>query len=121
MLFISHDRDAAQFNAYCREMAKAGGTWLAVQYAGSEGVRAELATVCGVAGIPTLVVIGPDGAVIAHNARQAVAQDATGEGYPWAGATASGGGLQMSTIALLFFVFMILPRLIDALKRWLGL
>ena len=92
VVFVSHDSNAEAFEGYLRHMADLGGRWAAVPYAGSEGVRRELARLCGVAGIPTLTVVGPEGEVIEGNARQAAAGDPSGAAFPWAGADAAGGG-----------------------------
>lgn len=42
------------------------------------------------AGIPRLVIVGPDGSVLANDARSAVMQDPSGDGFPWSGAGAGG-------------------------------
>ena len=65
--------------------------WLALPYDAARGqVGRTLAGRFSVAGIPRLVIVGPDGTVLANDARTAVMQDPSGEGFPWSGAGASG-------------------------------
>lgn len=49
--------------------------------------RRELASTFKVAGIPSLIVIGPDGSLVNSNARGNVAGDPEGLQFPWPGAT----------------------------------
>jgi len=116
LVFVSHDKNVAQFESYFKEMSQDGGTWLSVPYSGTETLRAQLASLCGVSGIPTLSVIAPDGSLIASDARQAAAGDPAGENFPWAGAAAP-KGMPSWVLLALFFLFMVLPRLIEYFRR----
>ena len=97
-------------------MAAEGGNWLAIPLDGYRREREQLANACGVMGIPTLTVVGPDGTVIAPNARNAVASDPDGDKFPWTGASGGAGG-PFLMILLLIAIFFIVPRLFDMFKR----
>lgn len=65
--------------------------WLALPYDAARGaVGRALASRFSVAGIPRLVIVGTDGSVLANDARSAVMQDPSGDGFPWSGAGAGG-------------------------------
>jgi len=83
VIFSTGDRDEASFKDYHKEMADAGGDWLAIPFA-DDARRTDLDALFEVQGIPALVVVGPDGKVINPNGRGAVGADATGESFPWA-------------------------------------
>ena len=78
IVFVSSDRDAAVFKEYAAEMP-----WLSLPYAERE-LKEELSTACKVQGIPTLVIVGPDGKVINEDGRAALSKDKTGANFPWA-------------------------------------
>lgn len=64
--------------------------WLAVPF-DDASLQRRLSERFGVQGIPRLVILGPDGAVVAHDARAAVMADRAGAGFPWAGAAGPTG------------------------------
>lgn len=117
LVFVSHDRDTEQFEYYFKHMAELGGTWLAVPFAECQAEREALALKCRVMGIPTLTVIGPDGSIIAPNARSAVSADPSGEKFPWVGATSGGAGGPLFVLVLMVLIFYLLPKLIGILFR----
>lgn len=77
IVFVSNDNSKGEFEAYYNEMP-----WLAVNYE-EETMRLALARKFGIAGIPTLVVVGPDGKVLNTNARAAIVKDQEGARFPW--------------------------------------
>jgi nucleoredoxin len=77
IVFVSADRDAKSFNDYFKGMP-----WLAIPYADRARERA-LSKRCKVQGIPSLVILGPDGKVITKDGRAAVSKDPIGEDFPW--------------------------------------
>lgn len=79
IVYVSNDNSKKEFEAYYNEMP-----WNAVQYE-QEALRLQLARKFGIAGIPTLVIIGPDGKVINNNARAALVKDQEGSKFPWEG------------------------------------
>jgi hypothetical protein len=83
-VFVSRDKDAVAFKEYF-----SGMPWAAVKFEGD--TREKLCSKYGVSGIPALVIVGPDGHVIAKNARGAVAKDPLGQQFPWEGATEEAG------------------------------
>ena len=77
IIFVSSDKDEAQFNEYFAEMP-----WVALPY--SERNRKEqLSGVFQVEGIPTLVILDKNGNVIRKDGRSAVASDPEGADFPW--------------------------------------
>jgi len=83
IVFSTGDRDEASFESYYKEMVAAGGDWLALPWS-SSAQRAELDSLFEVSGIPCLVIVDEYGHVINKNARGAIANDPSGEGFPWA-------------------------------------
>ena len=67
------------------------GQWLALPY-DQRDVAKELGQLFQVSGIPTLIVLGPDGKVINRNGREAVTRCPGKEGFPWAEPAAGEGG-----------------------------
>lgn len=61
------------------------GAWTAVPFADT-AARRRASSHFSVMGIPTLVIVGPDGQVLTTNGRGALARDPGGEGFPWEGA-----------------------------------
>ena len=117
LVFVSHDRDEDQFQNYFKHMAELGGTWLAVPLSECQAEREMLASRCSVMGIPTLTVVGPDGSIIAPNARSAVSSDLNGDNFPWEGASGVGVGSPLVIIVFMVLVFFFLPKLIGFLFR----
>ncbi|KAG1671015.1 hypothetical protein FOA52_014259 [Chlamydomonas sp. UWO 241] len=81
IVFVSSDRSVGEFNDYYASMPWAAMAWDAKE-------KAELSTRFSVAGIPTFVMLSPDGQVVSSNARSAVM--ANPMGFPWEGQAESG-------------------------------
>lgn len=64
--------------------------------------RSGLGRRFGVAGIPTLVILSPEGQVVNSNARAALIKDPEGANFPWA------GDEQRSATSLLPLLLMVL-------------
>jgi len=77
VVFVSSDRDEAAFNEYFSEMP-----WLALPYSDREK-KDFLNKKFKVNGIPSVVVLGPDGEVITKDGRKAISEDPTGAEMPW--------------------------------------
>jgi nucleoredoxin len=77
VVFISGDEDQPSFDEYFREMP-----WLAVPFHDSKR-RDALNELFDVEGIPTLVIVGPDGETITSNARGAIESDPQGKNFPY--------------------------------------
>lgn len=81
VVFVSRDSDEAQFKQYLSTMP-----WLAVPFTDSS-TRNMLCAKYQVRGIPTLVILGPEGEVIAKNAVGVIRKGpACVAEYPWTGA-----------------------------------
>jgi len=78
VVFVSSDRGQSEFNDYVGEMP-----WLALPF--TDRARKEaLSSKYKVGGIPTLVVLGPEGKVITTNGRAKVMEDFEAcEDFPW--------------------------------------
>jgi len=101
IVFVSSDRDDKAFKEYHAEMP-----WLAVPFANREG-KNSLSSMFEVEGIPTFVMIGPDGKTINTEARGAVGSDPEGKDFPWApkpveDVEALAGALNETTALLVF-------------------
>merc|ERR1712057_115012 len=83
IVFSTADSDEASFESYYKEMVAEGGDWLAIPWSSSKQ-RGELDSLFEVSGIPCLVIVDENGRVINKNARAAVANDLSGENFPWA-------------------------------------
>ena len=77
IVFVSSDRDEAAFSQYYETMP-----WLALPFA-QRAVANELKELFEVGGLPTLVIIGPDGKVVTTDGRSMVDTDPLGEKFPW--------------------------------------
>ena len=75
LVFVSGDRDEAQFKEYFATMP-----WLALPF--DEKRYKALSSHFEVEGIPTLVLLSPDGKVITTNGRVAVYADPEGKDFP---------------------------------------
>lgn len=76
-VLVSWDKDETSFTDYYAKMP-----WLALPY--TESMKGlELNQKFKVASIPTLALVDPQGRTITTEARNAVVQDPTGEGFPW--------------------------------------
>jgi nucleoredoxin len=76
IIFVSSDRDQKSFDEYFKEMP-----WLALQYE-SRDAKQALSEIFGVSGIPSFVVLHPDGTTITTDGRSQVASDPTGAQFP---------------------------------------
>eukprot|EP01041_Mallomonas_annulata_P013405 gene13405-28428_t len=77
IIFVSSDRDEAQFNEYYSSMP-----WLALPYSARDK-KATLSSQYGVKGIPTLIILNKDGSLITDSGRSRVVSDPMGEQFPW--------------------------------------
>merc|ERR1711976_215660 len=76
IIFCSSDRDEASFDSYCKEMP-----WLALPFA-KRKEKELLSDTFGVEGIPSFVVLRPDGTVVSTDGRSKVMSDPKGENLP---------------------------------------
>jgi len=77
VVFVSSDRDDAAFQEYFKEMP-----WLALSFSDRKR-KEQLSSIFGVEGIPSLVIVGPDGVTITKDGRAAVSGDPLGKDFPW--------------------------------------
>merc|ERR1712188_351214 len=77
VVFVSSDKDEAQFNDYFKEMP-----WLALDFDDRKR-KAQLSGMFGVRGIPALVIVDADGSVITKEGRGAISSDPQGAKFPW--------------------------------------
>jgi thiol-disulfide isomerase/thioredoxin len=75
VVFVSADNDDAAFREYMDEMP-----WLSLPYS-ERDLAKDLNSVFQVQGIPTLILLKPDGSLISANGREAVGYGA--ECFPW--------------------------------------
>jgi len=83
IVFVSSDKGESEFNDYFGEMP-----WVALPFE-KRDVKETLSKKCKVNGIPSFVVLGPDGKIITTEGRKAVTNDPKGEKYPWSPRTAA--------------------------------
>merc|ERR1712157_666674 len=69
-------RDEASFDSYCKEMP-----WLALPFA-KRNEKEVLSDTFGVEGIPSFVVLNPDGTVVTTEGRAKLTSDPKGENLP---------------------------------------
>jgi len=77
IVFVSSDKDDDAFEGYYEEMP-----WLALPFE-NRAAKNDLSKACKVSGIPTLVILGPDGKIINADGRSALGKDPTGANFPW--------------------------------------
>jgi len=77
VVFVSSDRDEASFKEYFAEQP-----WHALEFSDREA-KQDLSKALGVKGIPALIILDKDGAVINRDGRSAVTEDPKGESFPW--------------------------------------
>jgi len=77
IVFVSSDRDEAAFKEYAGEQP-----WLSLPY-DQRAKKEELSKKYKVQGIPSFVIIDPEGKTITTDGRSAVSQDPTGTEFPW--------------------------------------
>jgi len=75
-IFVSSDRDETQFNDYFADMP-----WLALPFNEREK-KGQLGEKFGIRGIPTLLIVKPDGTLATKDGRSKVDGEGAG-GYPW--------------------------------------
>jgi len=83
IIFASSDRDEASFKQYYQEMIAAGGEWLALPYENRKG-KEDLSSRFGVQGIPSFVIVDPEGKLINDGGRSVVAGNSTAADFPFA-------------------------------------
>lgn len=76
IIFVSNDRDEAAFDEYQKEMP-----WPSLPYSERDAAR-KLNKMCGVQGIPSLVVFSPDGMLVTSDGRKMVMTDQKGQSLP---------------------------------------
>ncbi|XP_074040329.1 nucleoredoxin [Leptinotarsa decemlineata] len=77
IIFVSSDRSAESFSAYIESMP-----WIVVPFQ-QTAVRAELAQLYGIRGIPTLLLLDSNGHIITMDARTELAEDPLAQYFPW--------------------------------------
>ena len=77
IVFVSSDRNKAQFTEYFRSMP-----WLAVNFDAIEA-RNRLSQALGVKGIPTLILFDSEGNLLTTDGRSIVSKDPQGKRFPW--------------------------------------
>jgi nucleoredoxin len=83
IVFVSSDKEEEAFTSYYGEMP-----WVALPY-DKRDLKTALNKKYKVQGIPSLVILGPDGTLITKEGRDAVSNDPAGEKYPWVPPTAA--------------------------------
>jgi len=76
IVFVSSDRDQASFDEYSKEMP-----WLTLPYE-KRSEKEALSKAFQVNGIPSLVVLHPDGTVVTTEGRARVEKDPSGQDFP---------------------------------------
>jgi nucleoredoxin len=76
IVFVSSDRDQASFDEYSKEMP-----WLALPYE-KRSEKDALSKAFDVNGIPSLVILNPDGTVVTTEGRSRVEKDPCGQDFP---------------------------------------
>ncbi|KXZ49685.1 hypothetical protein GPECTOR_20g542 [Gonium pectorale] len=79
VVFVSSDQTQADFDGYYGEMP-----WMAIPFT-ETAHRAGLSRRFSVMGIPTLVILSPEGHVLNTNARAALIKDPEASRFPWEG------------------------------------
>merc|ERR1712217_911024 len=83
IVFVSSDRDEASFRDYFKEQP-----WLALPY-NQRDRKETLSKTFKVRGIPSFVILDPEGKTITTEGREAVSTDPEGANYPWVPPTAA--------------------------------
>merc|ERR1712176_566165 len=76
IIFVSSDRDQASFDEYFGEQP-----WLALPF-DKRAEKEALSKAFGVQGIPSFIIINPDGTVITEDGRSNVMKDPEGKDFP---------------------------------------
>jgi len=77
VVFVSSDRDEAAFKEYAGEQP-----WLSLPYAARD-LKAALSKKYKVSGIPSLVILDPEGNTITKEGRGCITSDPEGKEFPW--------------------------------------
>lgn len=77
VVFVSSDRDEAAFDEYFAEQP-----WLSLPYEARD-IKNKLSKKYKVSGIPSFIIIGPDGKTITDDGRSAIMKDPKGDNFPW--------------------------------------
>jgi nucleoredoxin len=77
IVFVSSDRDEKSFNEYYEEQP-----WVSLPYSNREK-KDYLSKKFKVQGIPSFIILDPEGAVVTTDARESVSEDPEGEKFPW--------------------------------------
>ncbi|ERL85769.1 nucleoredoxin [Dendroctonus ponderosae] len=77
VIFVSSDRSADSYSLYVESMP-----WLSIPFQ-QASVRAELAQLYGIRGIPTLLLLDSNGHVITMDARSEIVEDPLAQNFPW--------------------------------------
>jgi len=77
IIFVSSDKDEKSFTDYFSDMP-----WFALPY-DKRALKESLSKKYKVSGIPSFVILDPDGAVLTTDGRKAVMSDPAGSDYPW--------------------------------------
>jgi len=78
IIFCSGDKNEAGMKSYYKEQCDAGGDWLCLPYAAKD----NLDPLFTIQGIPTFLIVSPEGKVISKNGRSLV-PDAPASEFPW--------------------------------------
>ncbi|KAF5301096.1 hypothetical protein FQA39_LY10915 [Lamprigera yunnana] len=77
IIFVSSDRSADSYTIHLESMP-----WLAIPWQ-QISIRAELAQLYGIRGIPTLLLLDRNGHLITMDARTELAEDPIAQNFPW--------------------------------------
>ena len=86
LVFVSGDNSSEEFDEYFKEMP-----WLALPF-DRRSIETKLSAKYRVKGIPTLVLVGPDGSLFTTMGRDCVDNDLSGAQFPWKSVTMDEGG-----------------------------
>mmetsp|Transcript_66818 Transcript_66818/g.118305 ORF Transcript_66818/g.118305 Transcript_66818/m.118305 type:complete len:455 (+) Transcript_66818:65-1429(+) len=79
IIFCSGDRDEAAMKSYYEEQCKSGGDWLCLPF----DKKDDLDPLFQVSGIPTFIIVSPEGKVINQNGRGLISSKAKAIDFPW--------------------------------------
>lgn len=79
IIFCSGDKDEEAMKSYYKEQCDAGGDWLCLPF----DKKDDLDGLFQVRGIPTFLIVTPEGKVINNNGRAIVTSKATAGDFPW--------------------------------------
>jgi len=77
IVFVSSDQDEAAFENYFAEQP-----WLALPYS-SRDIKKKLSKKYKVSGIPSLIILDPQGNTITEDGRSCIMEDPSGAKFPW--------------------------------------